>query len=109
MTKRLLTTIIVLASLSFTLRGQTPDPKPILPAAKTYLDAAIEIIQANSLRKKSVDWNAVKQKALKAAAGAEVPVDTYDAIRLVLRDVKDSRSSLELTKELRDLEASRKP
>lgn len=110
MLKKLLTIIFALASISSGYgSGQTPAPKEISPAAKAYLEAALDLIQENSVRKKSVDWNLVRQRALKAAAGAEVPADTYDAIRLALRELRDSHSSLELSKELRDVEASRKP
>lgn len=109
MTKKLMVIILALASLSFVPRGQTQTPKEISPAAKTYLQAALDLMQANSVRKKSVDWNVVTQKALKAAATAEVPADTYDAIRLAVRELRDTRATLELTKELRDLEVVRKP
>jgi len=109
MTKRLLVMILALASLSFAPQGQTPTTKEISPAAKNYLQAALDLMKANAARKKAVDWNLVTQKALKAAAAAEVPADTYDAIRLALRDLKDTRAALELSKELRDLEATRKP
>ena len=109
MAKRLLVMMLALASLSFVPHGQTQSPKEISPTAKTYLQAALDLMQTNSVRKKSVDWNVVTQKALKAAAAAEVPADTYEAIRLAVRDLKDTRATLELSKELRDLEATRKP
>lgn len=110
MLKKLLMIVLALASISSGYgSGQTPAPKEISPAAKAYLEAALDLIQENSVRKKSLDWNLVRQRALKAAAGAEVPADTYDVIRLVLRELRDTHSSLELSKELRDLEASRKP
>lgn len=109
MIKRLLVMILALASLSFVPKGQTQGAKEISPAAKTYLQAALDLMQANSVRKKSVDWNVITQKALKSAAVAEVPADTYEAIRLAVRDLKDTRANLELTKGLRDLEAIRKP
>ena len=104
--------MIILALMSIASSagsGQTPSAKEISPAAKAYLEAALDLIQENSVRKKSVDWNLVRQRALKAAAGAEVPADTYDAIRLAIRELRDGHSSLELSRELRDLEASRKP
>jgi carboxyl-terminal processing protease len=104
--------IIILALMSIASSagsGQTPTAKEISPAAKAYLEAALNLIQENSVHKKSVDWNLVRPRVLKAAAGAEVPADTYEAIRLALRELKDSHSSLELSKELKDLEASRKP
>ena len=110
MLKRLLMIILALASMSSgSGAGQTQAINEISPAAKAYLQAALDLIQENSVRKKSVDWNLVRQRVLNAAGAAQVPADTYDAIRLALRELKDSHSSLELSKELRDLEASRKP
>ena len=89
-------------------RAQQPQ-KEISPAAKAYLQEALDTMEKNSIRKRSIDWNALQQRALKLAAAAEVPADTYDAIRFALRELKDSHSSLELSKELRDREALRKP
>ena len=110
MARKLSSTIFALALItSANVAGQTPAVKEATPAAKAYLQAALDVMQTNALRKKSLDWNLVRQKALKAAAGAEVPADTYEAIRVALRELRDSRSALELTKEQRDLEASRKP
>jgi carboxyl-terminal processing protease len=107
---KLLRTIFALALLTCAnVVGQTPSVKEATPAAKAYLQAALDVMQANSVRKRSVDWNLVRQKAVKAAAGAELPADTYEAIRVALRELKDSRSALDLSKEQRDLEVSRKP
>jgi carboxyl-terminal processing protease len=110
MANKLTSAIFALALITgANVAGQTPAVKEATPAAKAYLQAALDVMQTNSLRKRTLDWNIVRQKALKAAAGAEVPADTYEAIRVALRELRDSRSSLELTKEQRDLEASRKP
>ena len=104
-----MSTILALALMtSANVSGQTPSPNELTPGAKAYLQAALDLMQENSVRKKSVDWNLVRQKALKAAAGAEIPADTYEAIRVALRELKDGRASLELSKEQRDLEISRK-
>ena len=110
MTKKLLMIIVVIAGTSFAPRaGHLQTEKEISPAAKAYLQDALDIMQKNSLRKKSADWNVIREKAFKAAAGAQVPIDTYDAIRLAVRELRDNHSSLELSKELRDQEAARKP
>jgi len=110
MTKKLLMIFVVIAGTSFAPRaGHLQTEKEISPAAKAYLQDALDIMQKNSLRKKSADWNVIREKAFKAAAGAQLPIDTYDAIRLALRELRDNHSSLELSKELRDQEAARKP
>jgi carboxyl-terminal processing protease len=107
---KLLIIIVMIAGTSFTpWAGRTQTGKEISPVARAYLQEALDTLQKNSIRKKSVDWNAVRDRAFKAAAGAELPTDTYDAIRLVLRELRDNRSSLELSKTLRDQEAARKP
>lgn len=110
MIQKLLVIIVVIAGTSFAPRaGHLQTEKEISPAAKAYLQNALDTMQKNSLRKKSTDWNIIREKAFKAAAGAQVPTDTYDAIRLALRELRDNHSSLELSKELRDQEAARKP
>ena len=107
--RKLSRTILALALIaSANVAGQTPTANEATPPAKAYLQSALDIMQENSFRKKSVDWNLVRQKALKAAAGAEIPADTYEAIRIALRELRDGRGSLELSKEQRDLEISRK-
>jgi len=107
--RKLSRTILALALItSANVAGQTPSANEATPAAKAYLQSALDIMQENSFRKKSVDWNLVRQKALKAAAGAQIPADTYEAIRIALREIRDGRGSLELSKEQRDLEISRK-
>lgn len=110
MTKKLLMIILATMAMSFTPRpGYVQGGKEISPAARAYLQEALEVMQKNFVRKKAVDWNVVRDKAFKTAAGAEVPTDTYDAIRLALRELKDGHSFLELSKELREQEAARKP
>jgi len=57
--------ILALASMSSgSGAGQTQAAKEISPAAKAYLQAALDLIQANSVRKKSVDWNLVRRVRL---------------------------------------------
>jgi len=109
MKKSLILIIALISALSLPTGAQNQAIKETSAAAKLYLEAALDLMQANFVRKNSVDWNALRQRAMKAAAGAEEPVDTYEAIRLALRDLRDNRSVLEISRELRDREASRKP
>lgn len=110
MIKKLLMIVVVIAGTSLTPRaGHIQAGKEITPAARAYLQEALDIMQKNFVRKKSVDWNVVREKAFKTAAGAELPTDTYDAIRLALRELRDNHSLLELSTQLREQEAARKP
>jgi len=70
------------------------------PAAKAYLDAAIQIMQEHFLYKDRVDWAQLKTEALAAAGNAQTPVETYAAIRVALAKLGDHHSYLQLTPEL---------
>jgi hypothetical protein len=67
------------------------------PTARAYLQAALDIIQNKSLRKKQVDWDALRRETFARATGAEQTVDTYEAIRFALRAIGDNHSFLQLT------------
>ncbi len=68
--------------------GETP--ASVLSAqASGYLTTALDIIQANALHAKELDWPALRAQAFAAAAGAETPADTHHAIRLVLSQLGD--------------------
>src|SRR5215471_2895833 len=70
------------------------------PAAKAYLDAAIQIMQEHFLYKDRVDWAQLKAEALAAAGNSQTPVETYAAIRVALAKLGDHHSYLQLTPEL---------
>jgi carboxyl-terminal processing protease len=61
----------------------------------------------NALGRLSMNWDAVRKSALDHASGAEITVDTYDAIRLALRQI-NTHSFLQLSPELTEKEAARK-
>ncbi len=80
----------------------------ITPAAKHYLDSALQTMRANSLHRERVDWEGVRRIAYAEAAGAEVPADTYQAIRLSLEALGDGHSFLMLSNDLAELEERRR-
>ena len=64
----------------------------ISPTASAYLEAALDIIQNNSLHRQSVDWDALRTIAFQRAQHAQTAADTYDAIHFALRVGADQHS-----------------
>lgn len=60
--------------------------------ARQYLDRAIGLFKEQHINAGKVDWTLVSARAYRAAAGAQSPSDTYDAIRLVIRDLGEKHS-----------------
>lgn len=89
--------------------GQSPKPADLTrtdPIA--YLNHAIDIMQAQALRRSSVDWPKIRAAAVAMAAHAENTAGTYDAVRFALASLGDHHSSLHLTPALETLEAQDK-
>lgn len=81
----------------------------ITPEARAYLQEALDVMQEHSLRKRHVDWEALRHETFERAAGAVQPVDTYEAIRFALRGLGDNHSFLQLVPELAEKERLRRP
>lgn len=75
--------------------------------AQAYLEHAIDVMQQNALHSEKIDWRTLRAEALEHARGAEVPADTYDAIRWALKTV-NKHSFLQLSPELEKQEGERK-
>ena len=56
-------------------------------AARTYLAAALDLMQEHAVNRARLDWPAIRQQALRTAAGAVTPGDTYSAITVALGDL----------------------
>jgi len=69
----------------------------ISPAAKAYLDTAMQVMQEHFLHRDKIDWEQLKRETLAQAAGAQTAVETYPAIRFALGKLGDHHSFLELT------------
>lgn len=67
---------------------------PASAAAKTYLEEAIAQIRKHALNRDKPDWNRVIAEAELLASGAQVPADTYPALRHVLGVLQDRHSFL---------------
>ena len=77
--------------------GQSTGDDPTKSDPIAYLNRALDEIQARSLRREQIDWPRLRKEALARAAGAEITVDTYDAIRSALTSLNDHHSSFHPT------------
>jgi hypothetical protein len=88
------------AAASNSARAAVAATTPTVPATvqgedpSTYLEDALDWIQAHALRRDRVDWPATRVEARALASGARATADTYLAIRLALGRLKDRHSSL---------------
>ena len=77
------------AATVFTATGTpavTPSPVPTMaPEAANYLEAALDIMEENSINRLQLDWEELRATAMRLAGGAQAPVNTYSAIQYVLR------------------------
>jgi len=67
---------------------------PITPAAQAYLDRALDILQAQHINRYRVDWPVLRANAHAAAAHAQTPADTYNAIRLAIGELGEKHTFL---------------
>jgi len=68
------------------------DLPPPSPAAIAYLDAALGIMERNSINRPRIDWPALRARARARISGAQRPANTYAAIRLALAELGDHHS-----------------
>jgi hypothetical protein len=59
------------------------------PAAKTYLDYALELIRLHHRKSARAEWPKLTAEAQVEIAAAQLPKDTYPAIRNVLTKLND--------------------
>ena len=100
--------VFLLPALWFSLAPIRADDE-ISPAARTYVEDALKVIQKHFLHKDKMNWPRLKQETLFQASKAQTIVDTYPAIRFALAKLGDHHSYLQLTPELSRQEGSRKP
>ena len=72
------------------------EPDGISPAAKTYLEQALDLMQKNALHKKSIDWAQLRRETLAHAKGAQTTADTYPAIAFAFTQLQEHHSWLQL-------------
>jgi carboxyl-terminal processing protease len=71
----------------------TDDESPaISPVAMNYLNEVMDLMQRNSINKKTIDWADFKSKVLAKVAGAQTIADTYPGITEALQLLGDNHS-----------------
>jgi hypothetical protein len=68
-----------------------PPPSAV---ARRYVDAALDIMQEQSINRRSIDWPAFRVAALDQARGATAVSDAHLAVRYALRNLGDHHSYL---------------
>jgi len=81
-------------SPSVTITPSIQPTQTIAPAALTYLNNALDLIQEYSYYRKNVDWNAIRNASYQLASGAETPLQTYAAINLVFHTLGDTHGGI---------------
>lgn len=83
----------------------TPPEPAISLEAQVYLTEALDIMQANSIVKHQVDWQAIRDGAFARAGAAVTTADTYLAIKWAI-DELDPHSSFLTPEELANFQGS---
>ena len=99
--------VLLACALAFAPVQDAPRAQLSVEAA-TYLAEALATMREASYHREQVDWPVLRRNAFAAAAGAETPVDTYDALRGALAALGDHHSFLQLSPELARLEDARR-
>jgi hypothetical protein len=102
--KYLLLFAIFAMLLSAAGTAQSTQANPTTSDPVVYLNHALDLIETQALRRKTVDWPKIRTEAYALAEHATTTVGTYDAIRLALSSLNDHHSSLHLTPALQALE-----
>ncbi|MFC8709508.1 S41 family peptidase [Streptomyces sp. NPDC057197] len=85
--------VVVMAATACTGGGARDSADgDMAPAARTYLSKALDIMEEHSLRRRQVDWTALRRSTFAQAHGARGPADTYEAIEVALSRLGDRHS-----------------
>ncbi len=90
--------LLILVALFFSSCDQamaplSSTPTPTLsPQARAYLTQALDDMQQHSVNRKKINWTALRQEAFAEANNAQVPADTYSAIKIALQHLDDRHS-----------------
>lgn len=71
-------------------RGPTELPEPedwVGPAARVYVDSALDLMQRHSLHRHHVDWPVFRAGLLRRVTGAQLPAQTHDAVHEALQSL----------------------
>jgi len=69
-----------------------PSPREMSPIARTYLMQLLDIMQANSINRKTIDWPAFRQTVIGVESNAQTIQDLYPRIRAALSLLNDHHS-----------------
>jgi len=89
--------LLLLAALLFIGCGDESGTGPgngekISATARAYLNAALDIMQGNSINRYKIDWPTFRANAFEEAGPAQTTADTYEAIRFALQALGDHHS-----------------
>jgi hypothetical protein len=88
--------LVVLATLAGTACGGRSAPTqpsgPPSGQAQAYLDELIGLMQAHSVNRLTIDWQAFRSKVFAQAPGAQTIRETYPAIQVALNELGDGHS-----------------
>jgi hypothetical protein len=85
--------MLIVCIITLVLHRSAVDQPTMSVAARDYLTAALDLMQKNALDRDRIDWPTLRRDAFEQAVGAQVPADTYDAIRFAIRSLGDRHSN----------------
>lgn len=88
--------LILLSMVAATCSAAEETAEGISPAARTYLEQALDLMQKNALNSKSIDWTRVRRETLARAKDAKTTFDTYPAMAYALTQLGEKHSWLQL-------------
>lgn len=68
-------------------------PADMSTAAYQHLDYLLGVMQANSIKRRAINWTQFRDSVIKTATGAQTIAETYPAIRVALGLLGDGHSS----------------
>lgn len=74
------------------LRVEEPQERATSDAVNAYLEAAFELMQANSINRDEIDWDELRAFAYRQLQGAQHVDETYGVLRGVLAQLGDRHS-----------------
>jgi carboxyl-terminal processing protease len=76
---RITLSLTLLAIMAAASSPAQESPQGISPAARTYLEQALDLMQQNALNKGSIDWKRLREETLARASRAAATADKQDA------------------------------
>ena len=98
--------LLLVSQTHGSLRAQAGDA--VSTDATTYVSKALDIMEGNSIHKKTIDWKFLRQSTLSQSSRAKNTYETYDAIRYALSQLGDHHSFLQLSPDLAQKESEAK-